>query len=623
MFGNFIYFIVVLLIYSTYQPSSKTNLGPAETLLTFVALTAIFYGLVAMVFKQLQRQSAAADRITLDYRFSNMQGRLSVLAIGLFTINIYGLNLPSFLVRIPLFAHLPTLGAVVFIFLFVGYLTIIWYHAHPIGRMLGGIGESRRGYIRSNIAFSIPVLIPWFIISLTTDLLSLLPFDFIKNIQGNPAGEIAFFVVFLLAIAIAAPAMIQRFWGCRPLEAGLYRNRIEALCRKARVAYANILSWPIFGGRMVTAGVMGLIDKFRYILVTDALLQNLSLDEIDAVIAHEIGHVKKHHLQFYLFFFFGFLVIFYALQDFLIFLVSYLNYLLLAADLFNSVSYPAVYALFNVIFILLFIIYFRYLFGYFIRNFERQADAYVFDLLPSAMPLIRSLQKVALTSGQSPDKPNWHHFSITERITFLQQCEQDRRFIERHDRKLKNSMLTYGLFLCLVVGAGWFLTPRIPTEQLTNDFLEKLIVLELEKSPENPGLYYDLGTVYLTKGMFAESMASYQRAIELRPNFPEALNNLAWLYATCEDETLRQPEKALRLALAAAELFPRAHVLDTLAESYYVNGDFKQALQAGKQALRLATENRDYYLKQVIRFEKAIKGVMVDRQEIISQKGEE
>lgn len=622
MFGNFIYFIVVLLIYSTYQPSSKTNLGPAETLFAFLALTGIFYGLVALVFKQLQRRSSGVSRFSLDYRFSNVQGRLSVLAIALLTIHIYGLNLPSFLVQIPLFAYLPTLSAVVFIALFVGYLAIIWYHAHPIGRMLGGIGESRRGYIRSNIAFSIPVLIPWFIISLTTDLLRLLPFDFIKDIEGNPAGEIAFFIVFLLAIAIAAPAMIQRFWGCRPLEAGLYRDRIEALCKKARVTYANILSWPIFGGRMLTAGVMGLVDRFRYILVTDALLQNLSLDEIDAVIAHEIGHVKKHHLQYYLLFFLGFLLAFYALQDILIFLVSYLNYLLLSAGFFNTVSYPAVYALFNVIFLLLFIIYFRYLFGYFIRNFERQADAYVFDLLPSAMPLIRSLEKVALTSGQSPDKPNWHHFSITERITFLQQCEQDRRFITRHDRKLKNGLLTYGLFLCLVLATGWFITPRIPTEQLTNDFLEKLIVLEMEKSPENPGLHYDLGTVYLTKDKFAESMASYQRAIELRPNFPEALNNLAWLYATCEDESLRQPTQALKLAQAAVELQPSAHILDTLAESYYVNGEYGQALHVGKRALNLATENRDYYLKQVIRFEKAIKGVMVPRQEIVSQKEE-
>jgi len=616
MYGNFIYFIVVLLIYSTYQPSEETNLDPVETLLGFAALVSFFYGLVWFAFRQLKRQAVGTSLVTTDYRFSRLQGRLSVLAIILLTLNIYGLNLPSFLAQMALFAHLPTLGAVLFIALFVGYLAIIWYHAHPIGRMLGGIGESRRAYIWSNIAFSVPVLIPWFIISLTADLLTLLPFDFIKNIRNNPVGEIAFFLVFLLAIAIAAPALIQRFWGCKPLAAGIHRNRIEALCQKAQVTYANILSWPIFGGRMLTAGVMGLVDKFRYILVTDALLQHLTFEEIDAVIAHEIGHVKKHHLQFYLLFFLGFLLVFYALQDVLIFLVSYLNYLLLSAGLLSSLSYPAVYAIFNVVFIIIFLLYFRYLFGFFIRNFERQADAYVFDLLPTAAPLIRSLEKVALTSGQSPDKPNWHHFSITERITFLHQCEHDRRFIQRHDRKLKNSLLAYALFLCMLMATGWFITPRIPTEQLTNDFLEKLIVLEIEKSPGNAVLYYDLANVYLQKENFAEAITAYRHAIWLNPQFPPALNNLAWLYATCEDESLRQPEEALKLALAAVDLFPKTHVLDTLAESYYVNGRYQQALLAGKQALKEAEENRDYYLRQVQRFQKAIKGVIIERPEI-------
>ncbi len=616
MFGNFIYFIVVLLIYSTYQPSETTNFAPVETLIAFTALTALFYWLAWLAFSQLKRRALGAGLATLDYRFSNIQGRLSVLAVILFTIDIYGLNLPSFLANLPLFAHLPTLNAVLFIFLFVGHLAIIWHHAYPVGRMLGGIGESRRAFIRSNIAFSIPVLIPWFIISLTADLLALLPFDFIKNIQGNPAGEIAFFLVFLLAIAIAAPVMIQRFWGCKPLESGMHRDRIEALCKRARVSYANILNWPIFGGRMLTAGVMGLVRRFRYILVTDALLQHLSFDEVDAVIAHEIGHVKKHHLQFYLLFFLGFLLIFYALQDILIFLVSYLNYLMLSAGLFSTASYQAVYAIFNVVFIILFLLYFRYLFGFFIRNFERQADAYVFNLLPSAAPLIRSLEKVALTSGQSPDKPNWHHFSITERIVFLHKCEHDRRHIQRHDRKLKNSMRVYVLFLCLAMATGWFITPRIPTEQLTNNFLEKLIVLEIEKSPGNAGLYHDLANVYMQKGKFAEAITAYRHSIWLNPKFPPALNNLAWLYATCEAEHLRDPQQALELALKAAELFPKAHVFDTLAESYFVNGQIEKALLTAKQALRLAEENRDYYLKQTIRFEKALEGVVVPRSEI-------
>jgi hypothetical protein len=36
MFGNFLYFIVVLLIYLTYQPSEETNFSGFETITLFI-----------------------------------------------------------------------------------------------------------------------------------------------------------------------------------------------------------------------------------------------------------------------------------------------------------------------------------------------------------------------------------------------------------------------------------------------------------------------------------------------------------------------------------------------------------------------------------------------------------
>ena len=42
MFRNFIYFIVVLLIYTTYQPPSEPNFAPLETVLLFVLLSVFF-----------------------------------------------------------------------------------------------------------------------------------------------------------------------------------------------------------------------------------------------------------------------------------------------------------------------------------------------------------------------------------------------------------------------------------------------------------------------------------------------------------------------------------------------------------------------------------------------------
>ncbi|MEZ4576474.1 MAG: M48 family metalloprotease [Desulfobacterales bacterium] len=111
---------------------------------------------------------------------------------------------------------------------------------------------------------------------------------------------------FLMLIAIIGPVLILKFWGCRPCCLARSGTGLNSCAGKRNMHYRDIMVWPLFGGRMITAGVMGLVRRFRYILITPALMRHLTPYEIDAVIAHEIGHIKKHHLFFYLVFFAGY-----------------------------------------------------------------------------------------------------------------------------------------------------------------------------------------------------------------------------------------------------------------------------------------------------------------------------
>jgi len=177
------------------------------------------------------------------------------------------------------------------------------------------------------------------------------------------------------------------------------------MCEKAKLKYNNILKWPIFEGRLLTAGVMGLIKRFRYILVTESLLQILNDDEIDAVMAHEIGHIKRKHLLFYLIFFLGFIILSYAVFDLILYSILYANlsFPFVRYMQFEQVTLTSMALAVSMAVTL--IIYFRYVFGYFMRNCERQADLYAFDLLGSSMWLVSSLEKIAVYSGQSHDRP--------------------------------------------------------------------------------------------------------------------------------------------------------------------------------------------------------------------------
>ncbi|OGP60150.1 MAG: hypothetical protein A2V65_10320, partial [Deltaproteobacteria bacterium RBG_13_49_15] len=387
----------------------------------------------------------------------------------------------------------------------------------------------------------------------------------------------------------------------------LFRNRIEALCEKTDLKHADILHWPLFGGRMITAGVMGLIGRFRYILVTDALLQHLETQELDAVISHEIGHIKKNHLLFYLFFFAGYLLLSYATFDLIVYVLIYAEPVYRFLEESGIAGGSIHSAVFSFFIIAIFLFYFRFVFGYFMRNFERQADVYVYTVLKSGQPLISTLEKIAEVSGQPMDKPNWHHFSIRDRIDYLQKCESDKRWISRQDRKIKKSIAVYLSFIIIIAGIGYHMNFGKTGKRLSAHLFEKILNQELEKNPENANLYGVLGDVYYNSNRYPEAARAYETAITFKPDNPRVLNNLAWLYATCKDEFIKNPERAVRLAGQALSYEQSPHIWDTLAQSLYETGRMEEAIDAAQQALDLAKGDRTYYKEQLKKFLAAAK----------------
>ena len=130
MFGNFLYFIIVLLIYLTYQPSEETNFSGFETISLFIGLIIVFFYFTAFLFRRLKKKIAGGNLPQLDSLFHSILMRQSIMAILVFAFDIYGLNLPSFLIDIPPFTAIPTLEALMFLCLFVFYLALVWACAY-------------------------------------------------------------------------------------------------------------------------------------------------------------------------------------------------------------------------------------------------------------------------------------------------------------------------------------------------------------------------------------------------------------------------------------------------------------------------------------------------------------
>jgi Flp pilus assembly protein TadD len=105
--------------------------------------------------------------------------------------------------------------------------------------------------------------------------------------------------------------------------------------------------------------------------------------------------------------------------------------------------------------------------------------------------------------------------------------------------------------------------------------------------PRNPKAYLNLGNVLESQGRLSEAEGAYLESIRLNPKFARGHNNLAWLWVSSTDPSLRKPQDALTHAEKAVNLTERmeAGPLDTLAEVYYALGECLKAVWTEQEAV--------------------------------------
>lgn len=101
-----------------------------------------------------------------------------------------------------------------------------------------------------------------------------------------------------VAVFVLAPEILRRVLQTQPLPDSPLRRRLEQICRRSNLRYKEILLWQT-NNNMGNAAVMGVLPQVRYILLSDLLLQTMTDRQIEAVFAHEAGHVVHRHIAWY------------------------------------------------------------------------------------------------------------------------------------------------------------------------------------------------------------------------------------------------------------------------------------------------------------------------------------
>ena len=275
---------------------------------------------------------------------------------------------------------------------------ILFYRvSFRIDRLAKGIEGNRqaaRQQVKLNLRSFIVTILPIMAWSAAVAYLQLSPW-------GDLDKFLLLFLGYLFALYSLSPLMIRL---SQPTEILPSEHPVTvmalALCRDASVRVSGIRLLKLGEARVANAMVSGLLPWYRCIYVTDRMLETFTPEEIRTILAHEVGHVKKMHLWWYLALGFAGMLVMGQARDLLATLLNMPNSMLpgnLALLLWLGLGFP-----------------------FFSRVFERQADRYAVALTGDAKTFARALEKLATVncSVKSTGIGEWFgsHPDIAKRV---------------------------------------------------------------------------------------------------------------------------------------------------------------------------------------------------------------
>jgi STE24 endopeptidase len=140
------------------------------------------------------------------------------------------------------------------------------------------------------------VVAQWVLLAVIGDGLSSL----FKSV-GRPLDEVSRVGVLIgsvMGVALLSPLVVRFVLPTRRLPDGKLRERLAALTSAAGVRLGGIFIWDT-QGTSANAMVSGFVWPLRYVFLSDHLLETFTDEQIEAVMAHELGHVRGRHVMWF------------------------------------------------------------------------------------------------------------------------------------------------------------------------------------------------------------------------------------------------------------------------------------------------------------------------------------
>jgi STE24 endopeptidase len=226
---------------------------------------------------------------------------------------------------------------------------------------------------------------------------------------------VIFLALFVLMAQIAPVVLFPIFYKFSPLNNDELKSRLVKLGERAGTPIRGVYEWKLSEKTKKANAALTGLGATRRIILADTLLENYSTDEIEAVLAHELGHhVHRHILKS---------IGVQALVTFAGFWLAseVLQYAVDNARWFEGLSDFATLPLLILVFSALSVLLMPVLNAYSRFN-ERQADRYCFQSVRSVDPFVTAMNKLAAQNLAERQPSKWverlfhSHPSISNRV---------------------------------------------------------------------------------------------------------------------------------------------------------------------------------------------------------------
>ncbi len=233
------------------------------------------------------------------------------------------------------------------------------------------------------------------------------------------------FLVSVLIGKITPLVILPLFYKFTPIDDPALQERMEHLARKGRFQLQGVYRFNMSKDTKKANAAFTGMGKSRRIIIGDTLLENYSLDEIEAVFAHEVGHYVHKHLQK--------LLLWGVVETFLgLYLVALLYKYLLNVMGFHAPADLAALPLIALI-LTLYTMLITPLSNTLSRYFERQADRYALENTSNPAALASALEKLS-AQNLTDKEPHplieflFHsHPSVRSRVRMVQSFVKERK----------------------------------------------------------------------------------------------------------------------------------------------------------------------------------------------------